>query len=600
MSLLRDLMPNRTASRSSMFGGLDSFLFNGNQYPITGMNQTLGTKIEDIDVGYQSLAWRAYMSNPVVFACMRVRRDLFTEARFGYQNMRGGVPGDFYGDRDRPNSGLALLDRPWPGATTGDLLKYLITDNDLAGNAFVARRGGRLVRLRPDWTQIIHGSPDPESTMWDLDSEVMGYAYQPGGPSFGRPWVFLQASEVAHFSTTPDPLLPVRGMSWLSPLLREIMADEAMTEHRLKYFEHGGTPNLVVKTQYTDVKKLKEFMDFVRQEHEGLINAYKMMGFTAGVDATVVGSDLKQLDFKVVQGGGETRIASDAGVPAILAGLSEGLQGSSLNAGQGFSASMRLFADLTMSSAWRNAAGSLEQIIRPPTGARLWYDIRGIPALREDIKSAAEVQALQSTAIRTLTDGGYDAESVVDAIVSGDLKRLTHTGLLSVQLNPPNTKTEPAPVPEALLPFVKPAADEPSPEDVPAPKRDAALLELVGMSARQAEASERRADAAERQADREREPQPPTVVNVTVPEQPVTVTIERGAVQVDAPVTVEAPIVNVAAPEVTVEPPQLVVSENAIQVVEHVPMQTIIDRDPETGVVTGSHEVPVTPEEPSE
>ena len=103
-----------------------------------------------------------------------------------------------------------------------------------------------------------------------------------------------------------------------------------------------------------------------------------------------------------------------------------------------------------MSPAWRNAAGSLEMIVPPPSGSRLWYDIRGIPALKDDIKSAAEVQALQSTAIRTLTDGGYDAESVVDAIVSGDLKRLTHSGLLSVQLNPPNTTkpVAPAAIPE--------------------------------------------------------------------------------------------------------------------------------------------------------
>ena len=461
MSLLRDLMPSR--AMRSYAPGWDSMTLNpgGFQYPLMGLSQTLSTNVENIDVGYESLAYRAYASNPVVFACMRVRRDLFTEARFGFQNMRGGVAGDFYGDRDRPGSGLASLDHPWPGATTGDLLKYMITDNDLAGNAFIAWRKGKLKRMRPDWTQMIHGSPNPDANMWDLDAELLGYAYQPGGPSFGRPWVYLDVAEVAHFSTTPDPLLPVRGMSWLSPLLREIMADEAMTAHRLKYFEHGGTPNLVVRTQYTDIAKLREFMAFVRQEHEGLANAYKMMGFTAGVDATVVGSDLKQLDFKVVQGGGETRIASDAGVPPILAGLSEGLQGSSLNAGQGFSASMRMFADLTMSSAWRNAAGSLEQIIRVPTGARLWYDIRGIPALKDDIKSAAEVQALQSTAIRTLTDGGYDAESVVDAIVSGDLKRLTHSGLLSVQLNPPNTKTEPADVPAALAPFTKPA--EPAP-----------------------------------------------------------------------------------------------------------------------------------------
>jgi hypothetical protein len=106
---------------------------------------------------------------------------------------------------------------------------------------------------------------------------------------------------------------------------------------------------------------------------------------------------------------------------------------------------MRMFADLTMSPAWRNVCGSLEQIVPPPPGSRLWYDTRDIPALKDDIKSAAEVQALQSTAIRTLTDGGYDAESVVDAVVSGDLRRLTHSGLLSVQLNPPNTSASAAP-----------------------------------------------------------------------------------------------------------------------------------------------------------
>jgi hypothetical protein len=152
----------------SFFGQQEyATLVGGLQYALGGgLTQTLGTKIEDIDVGYSSLAYRAYASNPVVFACMRVRRDLFTEARFGYQNMRGGVAGDFYGDRERPNSGLSILDHPWPGATTGDLLKYMILDNDLAGNAFVARKGRKLVRLRPDWTQMIHGTPEPDGNMW--------------------------------------------------------------------------------------------------------------------------------------------------------------------------------------------------------------------------------------------------------------------------------------------------------------------------------------------------------------------------------------------------------------------------------------------------
>ena len=445
----------RLAARSITFGGTESLFFGGTQYPLYGLNQTISSKIEDIDLGYTSLVYRAYMQNPVVFACMRVRRDLFTEARFGFQNMRGGVAGDFFGDRDRANSELAILDHPWPGATTGDLLKYMITDNDIAGNAFIRRVGRRLVRLRPDWTQIMHGSPDPDATMWDGSSTVIGYAYQPGGQTWGRPWEFYPADEVAHFSTAPDPLLPVRGMSWLSPILRELMADEAMTQHRLKFFEHGGTANMVVTTGYTDVAKLNEFMQFVRQNHEGVTNAYKMMGFTAGVDAKVVGGDLRQLDFKIVQGGGETRIAAAAGVPPILAGLSEGLQGTSLNAGQGFAPSMRMFADMTMSSAWRNAAGSLEQIIRTPSGARLWYDIRGIPALKDDIKSAAEVAQLNGATIVAYIKDGFTADSAVAAVVSGDMKRLVHTGLISVQLQKPGA-AQPEPTPTTTMPTIMP------------------------------------------------------------------------------------------------------------------------------------------------
>jgi hypothetical protein len=311
-----------------------------------------------------------------------------------------------------------------------------------------------------------------------------------------------------------------------------------------------------------------------------------MMGFTAGVDATVVGSDLKQLDFKVVQGGGETRIASDAGVPAILAGLSEGLQGSSLNAGQGFSASMRLFADLTMSSAWRNVSGSLETIIPPPTGARLWFDIRGIPALREDIKSAAEVQALQSTAIRTLTDGGYDAESVVDAIVSGDLKRLTHTGLLSVQLNPPNTKAMPTDQP---MPDIAPPA-----APMQSNSREDFLLEML----------RRTSDRAEPVVHFTASPITVNTpdVNVTTPD--VNVTIERGAFEVSNPVTITTPEITVHTPEIrneiTVEPSPLSVEVSPTPVmIENVvePTPVTVENTIEAAQVTVTVEpTPVTVE----
>src|SRR3990172_2833028 len=137
----------------------------------------------------------------------------------------------------------------------------------------------------------------------------------------------------------------------------------------------------------------------------------------AGAKADVVGADLQQLDFKLTQGAGESRIAAAAGVPAVVAGFSEGLAGSSLNAGN-FAASMRRFADITVRPLWRNAAGSLARIVTVPPGSELWYDDRDIPALKDDIMDAAEAMSRQMLTIESGVRGGFEPGSVVDAVVA--------------------------------------------------------------------------------------------------------------------------------------------------------------------------------------
>ena len=155
----------------------------------------------------------------------------------------------------------------------------------------------------------------------------------------------------------------------------------------------------------------------------------------------MVGANFQQMDFKVVQSAGETRIAAAARMHPVIIGLSEGLQGSALNAGN-FIETRRLVADGTMRPLWRSMAGALQTIVPAPPGTRLWYDDRDIPFLQEDMKDAAGVMQEQSVAIKTLVDAGYDTQSVVDAITSGDLTRLQHTGLVSVQLQEPGTPSQ--------------------------------------------------------------------------------------------------------------------------------------------------------------
>jgi hypothetical protein len=103
---------------------------------------------------------------------MAVRARLFSEARFQFQRMRAGRPGDLYG-----TPALLPLESPWTNGTTSQLLKRALLDVDLAGNFYAVRRGKKIRRLRPDWVTIIAGSDSGSP----IDAEVVGYLYHHGG-----------------------------------------------------------------------------------------------------------------------------------------------------------------------------------------------------------------------------------------------------------------------------------------------------------------------------------------------------------------------------------------------------------------------------------
>jgi len=416
------------------------FSLNGLAYGLTG-STTISNPREEIGGDFKGFIDGAYKSNGVIFSCVLARMLVFSEARFQFRQMRSGRPGDLFG-----NPSLQLLERPWPNATTGDLLTRGIQDADLAGNFYAVRRPRGIKRMRPDWVTIITGTdtrPDQDATPNDLDLEVLGYAYHPGGKQSGNTPVILMREEVAHFAPIPDPSANFRGMSWISPIVREVMADTAATSHKLQFFENGATPNMVVTLDpAVNQAAAEKLQAAISAKYAGLHGAYETMVLGGGADVKVIGADMRQVDFKVTQGHGETRVAAAAGVPPIIVGLSEGLQSATYsNYGQ----AKRRFADGTIRPLWRNMAGSLSTLVDVPAGAELWYDDRDIPFLAEDVKDAAEAQQVEASTISTLVDAGYEPDAVIDAVTAGDLKRLKgkHTGLYSVQLQAP-TATPPA------------------------------------------------------------------------------------------------------------------------------------------------------------
>ena len=404
--------------------------FAGNQY--WAMPVASRPNEEIIGSDFVGLVSGAYKANAIVFACELTRMMLFSEARFQFQQMSRGRPGDLFGTSD-----LGILEKPWPMGTTGDLLSRALVDADFAGTAYIARRAERrerLSRLRPDWVTLVLGSEDePNEATLAMDAEILGLVYHPGGIMTGRDAVPLLADEFSMFAPTPDPLAIYRGMSWLTPLIREISADSATTEHKLSFFRNGATPQIVVSMDKTvSPDSLQAFVARMEAAHAGSSNAYKTLYLGGGADVTVVGKDLAQLDFKVTQGAGETRIAAASGVHPVIAALSEGLAGSSLNAGN-FGSAARLVGDRTLRPLWRNFAGSLESIIPVPSGARLWYDTRDIAFLQDDAKDAANIQFIEAQTIRQLVDAQFTPESVVAAVAAQDMTLLVHTGIPTVQ-----------------------------------------------------------------------------------------------------------------------------------------------------------------------
>jgi phage portal protein BeeE len=415
---------------------IDDYIAALNQYGYQqSVTSTTSNSVETIGSSFPAYA-SGGMGNSVVFACMSVRQLVFSSVRFRYQRLRDGKPSDMFGTPD-----LSLLEIPAPGENTQDLLSRMIQDADLAGNAYnvldtpLTRLGGddttkNILRLRPDWMFIV---AEPRMRVGgQLGWRRRGYVYFEGGREPGNDPVPLKLDEVSHFAPTPDPLGNFRGMSYLTPVIREIENDGLMSKHKRKFFENGATPNMIIKhAAGADRDAIIAFDKRMKEQNAGTDNAGKTLNLYPGADATVVGSSMEQLDFRNVQSAGEIRIAGAAGVPPVLLGLTEAKYAEYPHA-------RRRFADGTMHPLWASAAGSLAAIMPKQSGARLWYDADDIPFLREDEKDAAAITQTRASTLGSLVQSGYTPESAAKFLMTADdFRVLEHTGLFSVQLQPP-------------------------------------------------------------------------------------------------------------------------------------------------------------------
>lgn len=367
-------------------------------------------------------AMQAYCGNSVVFGAILARFSLFSEAKFVFRNRSDKTVFGAAETDGRRNTALRILENPWPNGTTGELLIRMIQDADLAGNAYVWNTGTQLVRLRPDWITII--SEFRSDSIGRPYREVVGYFYDPP-PTEQNAWGPAQlftVDEVAHWAPNPDPWAMWRGMSWLTPVLREVNADNQMTQYKTMYLANAASPNLLVKySQKIGQSTVNRIRDRIADTHAGVDNAFKTLVLDEGADATVIGNTFEQMNFSTVQAAGENRIIIASGVPGIVIGSKEGLMAATYS---NYEQAMRRFADITMRPLWRSACACLASIVNVPAGAELWFDVSDIAALRQGEKEQADTMAVLATAAKTFVEAGFTAETVVSALTAGDMTLL--------------------------------------------------------------------------------------------------------------------------------------------------------------------------------
>jgi hypothetical protein len=423
-------------------------------HPLSRASATFGgmsTNREQIENDFLGYVQGAFKANGPVFSCITARQLVFSEAEFKFKNKSTGK---LHGNGD-----LSLLEVPWPGGTTGNLLSRMEQDVSLSGNSWWTivcdvrgvygraardKPGARLAHLPANWVTMVVGQRgvknggDPRA----IDAQLLGILYQPindGGGSDVSEKLLLPIEDVAHYAPIPDPVARFRGMSWLTPVLRDIEADKSAVKHKGAFFDNAAVPNMAVSfDKETSKEDFEEFVEGFNGNHSGSWNAYKTLFLMGGADVTPLSHDFRALDFTNIVGKGEARIASAAGVPPSWVGMSEGMQGSALNTGN-MAANRRRFADGTIRPLWRDAVASLAVLIQVPEDSVLWWDESGIAFLREDQADLADIMNTNMAALNQGILAGFKPDAVAEAIQFHDLRKLVgqHTGLVSVQMQPP-------------------------------------------------------------------------------------------------------------------------------------------------------------------
>jgi len=401
---------------AKMFAPGNGVNYQGRNYPSFNLSSTPGS------------------DSSIVYTCEAKRVSVFSEARFAWQRIRNGrpMPGALFG-----TDALSVLEEPWIGATTRDLLAVCELDVAYYGNSYWTidqwSIPGKVMLVRIDPRNV---KPLTQASYDPVNGNRFGEFLIGYGAVVDNKSIIFSPEDIAHYKPIPLPGNQWVGQSWISACLPDVEVDREITAHKNATVKNGANLTHVISMDPNiDPLEFDLFVEKFNEKHTGPQQAGKTLFIQGGTDVKTVGQSWESLSLRATQGAGETRVAAAAGTHPVILGLSEGLAGSALNAGN-YSAAKRNFVDGTMCPLWGTWVGSFASLVsKPGRDTRLWYDARDIPFLREDITDLAAVLTQNATVINILVTAGFEPDAVIEAVYAGDVSGLIgqHNGLPSVQ-----------------------------------------------------------------------------------------------------------------------------------------------------------------------
>lgn len=274
-----------------------------------------------------------------------------------------------------------MIFEPEQSRITGrKLLSAMVYSRMLDGNAYlykVRNQSGHVIGL--DW--LPHHSVEPISVK-NRPGLIDYYEVRSSG---GTEQVAKQ--DIVHDMDGIDPQNPVKGISRLKCLMRQVQTDNQIAAYSQSLLSNP-IPSLLVSAKGEGVRLSQSDADYVAQKMRQVSSREKAGGVvvpTFPAEVTPIGFKPDDLAITQLNKLPEERIAAVFGIPAVVIGLGAGLERSTFsNMKEAREAATEEF----LVPLWQDLASTFTEQLLPDFesshNSRVWFDTRSVGTLQQD------------------------------------------------------------------------------------------------------------------------------------------------------------------------------------------------------------------------